>query len=221
MRGRLNKMKNQTFAANYSFRLNARFAFVAALLLGLAASPKTKAGLIVNPGFETGSFSGWATTGPYLRVEGGGHSGSFDAYCGAGTSDNGTIGDLLSQTFTTVPGQNYNISIWVNGSSSGQFGEIYIQWDNSKVLDLSDPDFSGWTELQVTATATSSSSSVGFGSRNQPAAYSFDDANVSVVPEPSAMIWVGLLFAGLLLRAVASKGKKVFFAADRRNPRQA
>jgi hypothetical protein len=169
------------------------------LLAGLAASPRVSAdNLLANPGFETGNFTGWSTTGPFMQVQGGGRTDNFRVYCGSGMNDNGTVGDLFSQSVITTPGMSYDISIWVDGMAGGPT-EAYIEWDSVKVLDLSSTDFAGWTQLQVTVTASSGSSTVGFGSRHDPGAYRFDDASVtlSVVPEPSTFALGALGLAGL------------------------
>jgi hypothetical protein len=178
------------------------WAVAAALLLALGANPSARAdNLLTNGDFETGSLAGWTVQGPFIGVQGGGYSGNFSLYCGSGMNDNGSVGDRLSQTFATVPGESYDLSIWAFGQVNGGLGEVYFDWNQTRALDLSNPDFVGWTELRVSVTATDSQSTFVFGSRNNPSAYLFDNASVSptVVPEPSIAALAAFSFACLLL----------------------
>jgi hypothetical protein len=153
--------------------------------------------LLTNPGFETGNFSGWNAVGPFRGINGG-HLSNFSAYCGAGFGDNGTTGDLFSQTIPTTPGLNYDVSLWVIGTSGGN-GDNYIIWDGTRVLDQPNQDYSDWTQItvRVPATATSTTVSYGFYSGN---AYLFDDASVALAtPEPSTLALGGLATAALAL----------------------
>jgi PEP-CTERM motif len=174
------------------------FATSFALLILTIAQPASADNLLANPGFETGDYSGWTVTGPFLAVQGVGHTGSFSSYCGAGLNDNGTTGDLLSQTFATTQGLNYDVSIWVIGNGGGA-SEAYISWDNVKVLDLYNMDFPSWTQLEITITADATTSTVGFGSRNDPSAFNFDDASVTLTPEPSVLALAGVALAGFVV----------------------
>jgi len=117
----------------------------AAWAVGLAvawfalASPLRAQNLVVNPGFETGSFSGWQQSGnttdngvnPACL-----HSGNWGACIGP----IGSPGQLFQELIPTIPGDSYNINFWLehlpNTTSSGcpstlnncAFFQAY--WDN-------------------------------------------------------------------------------------------
>jgi hypothetical protein len=193
-------MNQNTFAAKFNFftgifKSNRTVRLVAVALIGFAGSARADDNLLTNPGFETGSFSGWNVVGPFLGIQGG-HNSTYSAYCGAGPGDNGTTGDLFSQTIPTTVGLNYDVSLWVVGTSGGN-GNNYILWDGARVLDEVNQNFGDWTQIEVRVEATSASSTVGFGfvSNNS---YNFDDASVALAtPEPSTLAIGGLAVAGL------------------------
>ena len=65
---------------------------------------------IVNGGFETGSFSGWSTSGPSTTiVSSGAHSGNYAAMAGSASETSGDS-DII-QTFTAAPGDT-TLSFW-------------------------------------------------------------------------------------------------------------
>jgi hypothetical protein len=86
------------------------------LLIAVLASAALSAhaqNLVVNPGFETGDFTGWTLSG-----DTGGcsvstlhpHSGNFSARLGPlGFQTDG----FLDQTITTVVGQSYHVDFWL------------------------------------------------------------------------------------------------------------
>ena len=72
--------------------------------------------LVVNPGFETGSFSGWTQSGDlgFTNVTSNmPHSGSFAADLGPLTEG------FLTQTLPTVVGQSYHVSFWLALDADG------------------------------------------------------------------------------------------------------
>src|SRR5262245_6276789 len=88
----------------------------ATLLLALGLTDVCRAELVVNGGFETGSFFGWASAGnngfdgvtspgPSSLV----HSGNSAAFFGAVGAPSS-----LSQALATIPGERYIISFWLN-----------------------------------------------------------------------------------------------------------
>jgi subtilase family serine protease len=64
---------------------------------------------IVNPGFETGTFSGWTTSGAATSISNTGHSGSHSGQAGSSSPTNGD--SSISQTFTAPTGSS-TLSFW-------------------------------------------------------------------------------------------------------------
>jgi hypothetical protein len=77
---------------------------------GPAQAVPASANLLSNPGFETGSFSPWSHNGATV-VSSDAHNGSYDA----------SFGDLsdISQTVTTVVGEDYQFSFWEASTATG------------------------------------------------------------------------------------------------------
>jgi len=86
---------------------------VAAAGVLLVALPASAANLLTNPGFESGSLSGWSCTGGTGSVvRSPVHSGSFALSGAATTSDNAQC----TQTVSVQPSTAYTLSAWVLGS---------------------------------------------------------------------------------------------------------
>ena len=66
-------------------------------------------GGLTNGGFETGTFSGWTTSGAATSISTAAHSGSYAAMAGSTSPTNGD--SSISQTFT-VPTGAANLSFW-------------------------------------------------------------------------------------------------------------
>jgi hypothetical protein len=66
-------------------------------------------GGITNGGFETGSFSGWTTSGAHTAIVTTSHSGAYAAMAGNTTPTNGD--STISQTFTAPSGTSH-LGLW-------------------------------------------------------------------------------------------------------------
>ena len=138
--------------------------------------------IIQNGGFETGDFTDWIESGntEYCYVFGGSsyaayvHSGTYAALLGP----SGTPG-YLTQNLTTLPGQQYLLSLWLRNPTGKTPNLFQVQWNGTNVLNQSDLTFKAWTNLQFLVTATGSTTPLQFGFENDPDYFGLDDINVT------------------------------------------
>ena len=187
------------------------------LLIAVLASAALSAhaqNLVVNPGFETGDFTGW--TRVFCQVDGiNVHSGSYSAH--VGTSNCGPFGcnGSLDQTITTVAGQLYHVDFWLaNSNVASLHNSIGVSFAGVTILSLVDSPSFPYTHFSGNVTATSTSSDLHFSfshSRVQFAGTCYLD-DVSVTACPSVGSWTEQAPYPIVVsgNAVGSQGGNVY-----------
>ena len=151
----------------------------------IASSRVLSANLIVNPGFETGDFTGWvvspaASLSSIAVVSGNAHSGTYAASFGA----TGVELDVISQTIATTPGTRYNLSFWLEIANRNN--EFQVSFGGVTVLHLIDRGSLNnprYRQFRFSRRAIDSSTTLGFAGLNGPSFTYLDD--VSVIPSSS------------------------------------
>lgn len=165
------------------------------------ATPASASQLVTNGGFESGDFTGWTLTGntAFTGVDSTSHSGSDAAFFG----QVGATGSL-SQTLSTVAGQVYTISFWLqdNGGTPSSFNASF---GGDALTSLSNTPAFGYTFYTYSVSASSNSTLLSFTFRQDPSFFHLDDVSVeevSSVPEPAtwAMMVLGMGAIGVSLR---------------------
>jgi hypothetical protein len=103
------------------------------------------------------------------------NSGSYMALLGA----SGVPGSL-SQTLSTVPGQPYTISLWLDSPDGKTPNSFSVTWNGNTLYNQTNLPATGWENLQFNVTASASTSVLQFGFRNDPSSFGLD--GISVVP---------------------------------------
>jgi hypothetical protein len=150
-----------------------------------------------NGGFETGDFTGWTLVGDtsvgktvYDGVEGTSsgftvvHSGSYGAFLG----DNQPA--TLSQSISTVPGQLYLLSLWLDNPVSGSVQQFTLNWitnglATNTLFSILDPPAFAWTNLQFLVSSAGNSATLQIIAENDPSYFGLDDVSLTPVPTPS------------------------------------
>ena len=173
---------------------------VAALVLAMPAGATQ---LIANGDFETGDFSGWTRFGAlgFTSVNvASAHDGEF----GASFSPNQSGG--LSQTFATLPGYSYTISLWLAHTTAAAtpINSIFVDFGGVNIAGFSGYGALPYTRLSFTRVATASSTTLMLSFRDaRPTVFRLDDVSVTgTVPEPEtwALMIGGFGIAGAALR---------------------
>ena len=186
-----------------------------ALLVG-GAVQASAANIVTDPGFESGtpgSYTGAMGDGWFVTVGTGAICNVSGAGCGnAGPAHTGTQMAFLdwsnsfnttTQTLTTVPGQTYAISYWVN---DGRANLLQVMFGGSTLFNGTSPDNNTYTLFILSSTATSTSTLLGFSGQRTTGMGGtlLDDVSVTPVlgnfqggPSSSPVFLVGSSVGGI------------------------
>jgi hypothetical protein len=175
---------------------------LAMISLSAGVAAPAHANLIVNGGFETGTFAGWVTGGSsvFNGVECPGPAsvkeGNCDAFLGAVGSD-GT----LSQSVTTTVGLQYLISFALK-TDGGTPSHFSASFGGVPLFDVVNPAASPYVVHDLLATATGTNSTLSFAFRDDPGFLNLDAVSINAVPEPAslALLGIGLAAFGMMRR---------------------
>jgi hypothetical protein len=182
-------------------RCNGFWILAPALLLATGVVP-ARANLITDPGFESCTTfgdppPGWTSSSSNAFCsEAPNHTGSSDVQFG-------NTAATLSQTLTTIAGDNYDFSFWLAGEpASPSF--FTASFGSDEVFDLVSPAAFGYTLEDFTVTASGTSTTIQFDGESNGGAWVLDDVSVTDLgpsaPEPASLVLMGTGLLGIAWR---------------------
>jgi PEP-CTERM motif len=164
---------------------------VLVVFAGFTGRASAGGNLIVNGGFETGDFTGWTiggnTAGTFVGPP---YDGVGFPYSGDHAAVLGAIGAFgtMSQTFATVPGTEYLLTIWA-ANGEGPPNEVSITLNGMTAFYANDDPKHDYVEHVIYFTANAYTYTLLFDYEHmvQGGAFVIDDVAVVSVPEPSTL----------------------------------
>jgi hypothetical protein len=111
-----------------------------ALLLMLAFMPLAQAAKLINPGFESGDFKGWAMSGENWRIstwKDDQRRGAYGAVTDVFTNNVTDEYRVIAQDIKASPGKYYKASVWIRAvcaESTESFLEVQFQNKEGETL---------------------------------------------------------------------------------------
>ena len=186
--------------------------FLVSLIALVVLAGPVGANLVLNPGFETGDFTGWSVTGDGVLIDNVfPNTGLYDAAFSALTTDSDP--GVLSQVLTTSPGLSYTISFALldeAGFSGDSFIVQFGGYTTTVTGDTAAPPgdspslYTAFSFTAPSADIVGSNTTLSFEGLQDPStnqAWNFDDVFVtgsaSAVPEPATWTLLLIAFVGL------------------------
>jgi hypothetical protein len=171
-----------------------RFLSEIALTVLFAVVPARAGNIVTDPGFESCSSDGqspppgWTASLENVQCNSNQHSGNFSAEFVSTTS-------TLSQSLTTIAGDNYDFSFWLY-ADVGSPNSFTASFGSDEVLDLANSDTFASYELEdFTVTATGTTTPIEFTGASDGGAWFLDDVSVTdegpATPEPASVALFG------------------------------
>lgn len=200
-----------------------RHLFLRVLLFSLALAGMMGAGVqaeqLLNPGFETGDLSNWATFGDGWRIGGAGdaQSGSWGVVDDIATNDGGEWHGIHQEVAATE-GQIFAASVWIKTivvESSQSWLEVQFKNGNSILSQFQSPHlttnnwaFEKFSIDNITAPAGTTAVDVrgivfkpSGSSQEDVDFHVFDNFSLTLVPEPTSMAMTLTAVIGLVAYA--------------------
>jgi uncharacterized repeat protein (TIGR03803 family) len=178
-------------------------------------------GLILNGGFATGNFTGWAVSGASSNaldefVDNGSQSG-INPLSGEFLAALGPIGSLsyLSQTLATRAGTGYWLSLWLDSPDGQTPNEFLVSWNGNTLFDQTNIPAVGWTNLQFLVTAAGTNAVLQFGFRDDPSYLGL--ADVSAFPAQPGFASFRLSGSNLVLNGTNGQSGATYYVLSSTN----